>query len=50
MKISYPVATGSITGTQIIVEHTVYPAPVYPDNDGNLYYYDDDGHMVIVEE
>lgn len=48
MKVYYPMATGSITGTYIIVEHTVYPAPVYPDNDGNLWYYDEDGRVVYV--
>lgn len=50
MKTKYKVATGSITGTYITVEHTVYPAPVYPDNDGNLWYYDDKCREVIVRD
>ena len=32
----YLLATGSITGTFIVVKHFNYP--LYPDNDGNLWY------------
>ena len=50
MKVYYSMATGSITGTTVIVEHVVYPAPVFPDNDGNLWYWDENGRVVIVED
>lgn len=48
MKTKYNVATGSMTGTFITVER--WTVPVYPTNDGELYYIDDNGKMVIVEE
>ena len=38
MKTKYNVATGSITGSFITVER--WTVPVYPDGDGNLWYYD----------
>lgn len=34
----YLLATGSITGTFIEVPYSDIPYPLYPDNDGNLWY------------
>ena len=48
MKEKYLVSTGSITGSYITVER--FKFPVYPDNNGNFWYYDEDGNVVIVED
>ena len=47
IKTEYHGATGSMTGTFITVER--WTVPVYPTNDGELYYVEDD-KTVIVEE
>ena len=48
LKTKYKVATGSITGTFITVER--WAITVYPDNDGQFWYWDKNGKVVIVEE
>ena len=44
----YNVATGSITGPFIKVKR--FTVPVYPDNDGNLWYRDARGNVVYVRD
>lgn len=48
MKTIYNVSTGSVTGSYLPVERWVIS--VWPDNDGNLWYYDENGRTVILED
>ena len=48
IKAEYKVATGSITESFITVERWLIP--VYPTNNGDLWYYSEDGNVVIVED
>ena len=48
IKAEYKVATGSITGTFYTVERWLIP--VWPDNNGNLWFYGSNGEVVIIED
>lgn len=48
-RTKYKVATGSITESFIVVER--WTIPVYPTNDGELWFYDPEtGEVIILED